>query len=127
MSTSFEIARSGLLELNPDLWERLIREGECAFGSYTLSFVKHDEGPNAANCDLDRHAWVMLLNSPLDCRHPSVMENVVLGFGHLVQIEDNASKCSIIVKVLLHDSAEIPDDVLVTMGYGPAVVLSPLL
>lgn len=57
----------------------------------------------------------MLLNFPLDCCHTRVIEKVVLGFGHLVQIHDSCSKASVVVKVMLHDSMEVTNDVLVTV------------
>lgn len=100
--------------------DRIIREGERQFGPYTLRFVKHDEGENATDCELDRVAWLMLLNFPLDCRHTSVIEHTVLGFGNLLHIRDSTTKARVIMKVLLHDSNEVPDDVLVTVGIETA-------
>ncbi|TVU38071.1 hypothetical protein EJB05_11421, partial [Eragrostis curvula] len=99
--------------------DRIIGEGERAFGPYTLRFVKHDEGINATKCELDRIAWFMLLNYPLDCRHPTVVTKAVAGFGVLLHIHEYSTPACVIVKVLLHHRAEIPDDVLITVGHEP--------
>ncbi|TVU38072.1 hypothetical protein EJB05_11422, partial [Eragrostis curvula] len=100
--------------------DRIIGEGARSFGPYTLRFVKHDEGINATKCELDRIAWFMLLNYPLDCRHPIVVNKAVAGFGLLLKIHDYSTTACVIVKVQLHHRAEIPDDVLVTVGHEPA-------
>lgn len=82
--------------------------------------MKHDKGPNATICGLDTTVWVMLLNFPLDCRHPRVIDRDVLGFGDLVRIHDSSSKASVVAKVWFHDNAKVLDDVLVSVGDDPA-------
>ncbi|KAK3128942.1 hypothetical protein QOZ80_6BG0468560 [Eleusine coracana subsp. coracana] len=111
--------------------DRLISEGERAFGPYALSFVAHDARENARECELDRLGWFLLLNYPLDCMHPNVIARSVAGFGILQHVHKASLKAGLVVRILLLDDVEIPDDVLVTTSTEPSarsfmVVVVPL-
>ncbi|CAN6363412.1 unnamed protein product [Urochloa humidicola] len=85
-------------------------------GEYQMHFIKHDEGVNARVHELDREAWVMLLNYPLDLREAQYIDKAVAGFGLLMQWHDTNYKGRVVLKVYLKNEAKIPQAVTMTLG-----------
>ncbi|CAO2152013.1 unnamed protein product [Urochloa humidicola] len=62
--------------------ETFILEGPRQFEDYQISFIRHDEGPNMRDLELDRSVWVMLLCFPPDAKNlTSLVDKSVSGFG----------------------------------------------
>ncbi|CAN6311658.1 unnamed protein product [Urochloa humidicola] len=89
------------------------------FGEYQMHLIKHYEGVNARAHDLDREAWVMLLNFPLDLRQANHLAKAVAGFGLLSHWHQTNYKARVVVKVYLNDGARIPQAVTMTLGSQP--------
>jgi hypothetical protein len=49
---------------------------------YSVRFVKHDEGDNAREYDIDREVWLLVLGYPLDARSTSTIAKVVSEQNH---------------------------------------------
>ncbi|CAN6248991.1 unnamed protein product [Urochloa humidicola] len=88
---------------------------------YQLSFIKHDAGINVRGRDLDREAWLMVMMFPEDARNNSAISKALAGFGLLRYWYDTDNHARIVVKVHLHDDAEIPHDIVVSAGLPPRV------
>ncbi|KAF8714080.1 hypothetical protein HU200_028079 [Digitaria exilis] len=97
--------------------DRVIQFGH----GYTLRFIKHDEGDHVRLHDLDREVWVMLMLFPNDARNNTALSKAVAGFGLLRYWYDSTNNARVVCKILLHDEAKIPDDVVVSVGLEPRV------
>ncbi|CAN6311412.1 unnamed protein product [Urochloa humidicola] len=83
---------------------------------YQLSFIKHDAGSNVRARDLDREAWLMVMLFPEDARNNAAISKALAGFGLLRYWYDTDNHARIVVKVHLHDDAQIPHDIVVSAG-----------
>jgi hypothetical protein len=59
------------------------------FDGYSVRYVKHDEGENAREYDLDREVWLMLLCHPLDARTTTAIAKAVSGFAMLRHMHES--------------------------------------
>ena len=84
---------------------------DFSFGCYTMSVHKHDEGDNGRSFDLDREAWVMLVDFPKDLKNGVARAKAVSGFGILVYWHETDNLARVVAKVYLNDDAKIPDSV----------------
>ncbi|CAN6328749.1 unnamed protein product [Urochloa humidicola] len=96
--------------------EGFIRANPHSLGPYTVRFIRHDEGPNAKDVDLDRVVWLMLVGYPLDFANDDDIAKAVSGFGDLLHWHQETSKGRVIVKLLMNDGAKIPRVFLATVG-----------
>ncbi|CAO2165702.1 unnamed protein product [Urochloa humidicola] len=88
---------------------------------YQLSFIKHDAGVNVRMRDLDREVWLMVMLFPEDARNNNAISKALAGFGLLRYWYDTDNHARIVVKVHLHDEAQIPHDIVVSAGLEPRV------
>ncbi|CAL4888967.1 unnamed protein product [Urochloa decumbens] len=88
---------------------------------YQLRLIKHDAGDNVRERDLDREAWLMVMMFPEDARNNTAISKALAGFGLLRYWYDTDNHARIVVKVHLHDDAEIPHDIVVSAGLPPRV------
>ncbi|CAN6371676.1 unnamed protein product [Urochloa humidicola] len=88
---------------------------------YQLHLIKHDEGTNVRERDLDREAWLMVMMFPSDARSNNAISKALAGFGLLRYWFDTDINAIIVVKVHLHDEAEIPHDIVVSEGLAPKI------
>ncbi|CAN6174190.1 unnamed protein product [Urochloa humidicola] len=88
---------------------------------YQLRLIKHDEGHNVRERDLDREAWLMVMMFPSDARSNNAISKALAGFALLRYWYDTDNNARIVVKVHLHDDAEIPHDIVVSAGLAPRV------
>ncbi|CAN6372895.1 unnamed protein product [Urochloa humidicola] len=88
---------------------------------YQLHLIMHDDGTNVREMDLDREAWLMVMMFPSDARSNNAISKALAGFGLLHYWFDTDNNARIMVKVHLHDEAEIPLDIVVFAGLAPKV------
>ncbi|CAO2187764.1 unnamed protein product [Urochloa humidicola] len=88
---------------------------------YQLSFIKHDAGVNVRMRDLDREVWLMVMMFSEDARNNNAISKALAGFGLLRYWYDTDNHARIVVKVHLHDEAQIPHDIVVSAGLEPRV------
>ncbi|RLM93326.1 hypothetical protein C2845_PM08G14400 [Panicum miliaceum] len=76
---------------------------------YQLRFIKHDEGINVREHDLDREVWIMLMLFPNDARNNICISKAISRFGLLRYWLDTKNNARIPTKVHLNDEARIPN------------------
>ncbi|CAN6179774.1 unnamed protein product [Urochloa humidicola] len=102
--------------------ESFLMNGPRQFEDYLLSFIRHDEGPNMKDLELDRTAWLMLLCFPPDVKNlMSLVDKSLAGFGQLLHVHRSSSLARLIVKVLVNQDADVPDSITLSMGTYPRV------
>ncbi|CAN6373518.1 unnamed protein product [Urochloa humidicola] len=102
--------------------ESFIIGGPRQLDDYQISFVRHDEGPNMTDLELDRTAWLMLLYFPPDAKNMlSLVDKSLSGFAQLLHIHISTTVSRLIVKVLINKDADVPDSITVSVGTQPKV------
>ncbi|CAO2200609.1 unnamed protein product [Urochloa humidicola] len=102
--------------------ETFILGGPRQFDDYQISFIRHDEGPNMRDLELDRSVWLMLLCFPPNAKNLiSLVDKSVSGFGQLIHVHRSSSVARVICRVLVNKDADVPDSVTVSMGTFPRV------
>ncbi|CAO2168125.1 unnamed protein product [Urochloa humidicola] len=92
------------------------------FDGYQLRFIRHDEGVNFKDLELDRVVWLMLLYFPPDARNLiSLVDKSIAGFGQLLHVHGSSSLARLIVKVLVNKDADIPESITVSAGTDPRI------
>ncbi|CAN6311229.1 unnamed protein product [Urochloa humidicola] len=102
--------------------ESFLMNGPRQFEDYQLSFIRHDEGPNMKDLELDRTAWLMLLCFLPDVKNlMSLVDKSLAGFGQLLHVHRSSSLARLIVKVLVNQDADVPDSITLSVGTYPHV------
>ncbi|CAO2176187.1 unnamed protein product [Urochloa humidicola] len=92
--------------------EAFVHADPKQFLGYQLSFIRHDEGPNFKDLDLDSVAWLLLLCFPPDARNlVSLVDKSIVGFGQLLHVRGSSSLARLVVKVLVNKDADIPESI----------------
>ncbi|CAN6252337.1 unnamed protein product [Urochloa humidicola] len=92
------------------------------FNDYQIRFIRHDEGPNLKELDLDRSVWLMLLCFPPDARNLiSLVDKSLAGFCQLISVHRSSSMARLIVRVLINKDANIPDSITISVGTLPRI------
>jgi hypothetical protein len=87
-------------------------------GQYQVRFIKHDEGMNFRSVHLDREVWLMLMFYPTDARSMSLIDKAIYGFAHLLHVHPSVTVVRVIVKALINNDHDIPDDFVDIVGGG---------
>ncbi|CAO2168951.1 unnamed protein product [Urochloa humidicola] len=107
---------------SPMQHETFILGGPRHFEDYQISFIRHDEGPNIKDLELDRSVWLMLLCFPPDAKNLiSPVDKSLAGFGHLIHVHRSSSVARLIVRVLVNKDADVSDSVTLSVGTFPRV------
>jgi hypothetical protein len=61
--------------------EGILRGNPHSIAPYSLTFVKHDEGPNVRDVLVDRFAWMMFIGFPMNFVHTRHLDKAVAFFG----------------------------------------------
>ncbi|CAN6333977.1 unnamed protein product [Urochloa humidicola] len=94
--------------------------GPRPFNGYQISFIRHDEGLNFRNLDLDRVVWLMLLCFPPDARrHVNLIDKSISAFASLLLVHKSTSESRLVIKALVNHDADVPDSVTVSTGSAP--------
>ncbi|CAN6347597.1 unnamed protein product [Urochloa humidicola] len=94
--------------------------GPRPFNGYQISFIRHDEGLNFRNLDLDRVVWLMLLCFPPDARrHVNLIDKSISVFASLLLVHKSTSESRLVIKALVNHDADVPDSVTVSTGSAP--------
>jgi hypothetical protein len=101
---------------------RFLNGPPLSFDGYSIRFVKHDEGDNAREFDMDREVWLMLLGYPLDARSTSAIAKVVSGFAMLRHVHESHVMSRIVIKVSMNSENQVPP--LVVLGVGDEMRIS---
>ncbi|CAO2189293.1 unnamed protein product [Urochloa humidicola] len=92
------------------------------FLGYQLRFIRHDEGINFRDLDLDRVVWFMMLCFPADAKNlTSLVDKSIAGFGQLLHIHGSCTLGRLVVKVLVNKDANVPESVTLSAGSEPRI------
>ncbi|KAF8720712.1 hypothetical protein HU200_023615 [Digitaria exilis] len=96
--------------------------GAKSFGDYQISFIRHDEGVNMKDLDLDRSVWLMLLCFPPDAKNlVSLVDKSLVSFGQLIHVHKSSTLSRLVVRVLVNKDSDVPDSVTLSVGTYPRV------
>ncbi|CAN6230933.1 unnamed protein product [Urochloa humidicola] len=102
--------------------ESFIMSDPREFVGYQLHFIRHDEGPNFKDLDIDCVAWLMLLCFPPDAKNLiSLVDKSIAGFGQLLHVHNSSSLCRLIVKVLVNKDSDVPESITLAAGSEPRI------
>jgi hypothetical protein len=88
----------------------------------SINFVSASmmKGSNFRSFARDRIVWLMLMY-PVDGRSLSLIPKAICGWSKLLYVHESLTVARIIVKVLVNNEQDIPDDFVVTVGEAPRV------
>jgi hypothetical protein len=75
---------------------------------YSIHFIKHDDGDNAREYDMDTEVWLPLLGHPLDARSTSAVAKMVSSFVMLPYVHESNVLSRIVIKVCMDFETQIP-------------------
>jgi hypothetical protein len=69
--------------------QRFLDSPPLEVDGYSMHFIKHDDGENAHEYDMDREVWLPLLGHPLDARSTSAVTKSVSSFVMLPYVHES--------------------------------------